>query len=442
MKTTTTCQTNGPKGVRRFGLLRILAAVVTVGGLLAAGPEPFFGQTVQQAQEALTTEPGSQVRLVELALAQRREGNLAAALLSLEEALGMAPRCPTALQLQGEILLDLGRYEAAGEVFRLRQSVAPASPDAWYGLIRLQGALLNWEAVVVLCNELLTRFPDNSFGVLNLAWAKYQLRNYAEAARLYDHPVFGKTKTMRSGKGWSLLKMGNAEAAREIFRDLGKEFPTDSGAIAGLREAETALLKKDYPGWLLSTTLTAAEVQSFLELASRSVYLGKYTEALDLWGYVLRSEPGNASACLGLADSYAALGSWSLASYYYSVALNRSPELPALRGKVRALGALGLWDDAASFSAEILARVPGDMLALSTIAYFRYTLGEFGRAYELYEKAGRDDPLMILGRAWCKFMLKEYEASRVLFKTVLEKQPANAGALEGLRLVEKVSGAK
>jgi len=34
-------------------------------------------------------------------------------------------------------------------------------------------------------------------------------------------------------------------------------------------------------------------------------------------------------------------------------------------------------------------------------------------------------------------MLKDFQASRNLFKEVLQKEPANVGAIEGLKLLEK-----
>jgi len=403
---------------------------------LGVFPVPAFGQT-DGFRESFLAEPGSFLRLFELALAHRRAWNLSGALLALDEVLRIAPRCPAALLLRGEILLDLGRYEAAREAFQLGDEAAPEAPDGTYGLIKLNRALLNWERVLALCKRILSNSPDNAFAVLNSAWAHFNLRNYEDAVRLYDHPVCGKSRVMRLGKGWSLLRSGKVDDARVVFQSLLKELPTDLEALRGKQEVESALLRQNLPGWRVTAALTPEEAASFLDLASRAASLGKISEALDLWGYVMQGRPDNASACLGLAGAYSSLGNWGQASYYYSVVLNRQPDSDALRGKIRALGALGQWADAASLSADLLKKAPADALALSTIAYFRYLLGDFAKACGFYERAGKDDSLMLLGRAWCKFMLKDFQASRNLFKEVLQKEPANVGAIEGLKLLEK-----
>ncbi|NLI77429.1 MAG: tetratricopeptide repeat protein [Candidatus Riflebacteria bacterium] len=423
------------QGGRPAWALRFLLCLLAVLGALA----PSRGMTSRACRDALAAEPGSLRWQIALAEALRAEGQSAAALLALTEARTVAPRCAAVRFLEGEILLDQGRYEAARQAFEAGGELAPDAPDAWYGLIRLHRALRNWEAVLALCRDLRQRDPDHPFAVLNEAWAHFNLRQYEEADRLYSHPRHGRTRLMRLGKAWTRLRLGNVEEAGTLFRALLQEDPADADAAWGLREAEGVVLYKGLAGWGLSVNDTPAEVAALLDRAARFAALGRQAEAIDLWFYALKGDPGNATACLGLAAAYAAQGDPARANYYYSVILNRGWDPDAARGRIRALGALGAWSEAASFSADLLQRVGTDSLALGTMAWFRYSVGDFEEAYRLYERAGPQDPTMTLGRAWCRFMQKDYPASRTLFREVLASQPANPGAIEGLALIENLA---
>ncbi len=418
-------------------ILRFLMVGLALLGSLA----PVWGMSSRACREALAAEPGSLLKQFALAEALRAEGQSAAALLVLAEVKAAAPRCAAVRFLEGEILLEQGRYEAARQAFEAGGELAPEAPDAWYGLIRLHRALLNWEAVLALCRDLQRRDPDHPFAILNAAWAHFNLRQYEEADRLYSHPRHGQTRLMRLGKAWTRLRLGHAEEAGTLFRALLKEDPADADAAWGLREAEGALLRQGLAGGERPGNETPAEVAALLDEAARFSALGRPAEAIDRWLYALQGDPGNATACRGLAAAYAAQGDPARAHFYYSVILDRGWDLEAARGRIRALGALGAWSEAASCSADLLQRVGTDSLALGTMAWFRYSVGDYDEAYRLYERAGAGarDPVMILGRAWCRFMQKDYPASRALFREVLTIEPANPGAIEGLRLIENLA---
>lgn len=428
-------RSGGLRTARGLWWLRCLLGLLALLGTMA----PARGMTSLACREALVAEPGSLLRQLALAEALRAEGQSAAALLVLSEAKAAVPHCAAVRFLEGEILLDQGRYEAARQAFETGGDLAPDAPDSRYGLIRLHRALLNWEMVLALCRDLQQRDPDHPFAILNAAWAHFNLRQYDEADRLYSHPRHGQSRLMRLGKAWTRLRLGHAEEAGTLFRALLKEDPADADAAWGLREAEGAVLHKGLAGWELSVNDTSAEVAALLEQAARFSALGRHAEAIDLWAYALKGDPGNATACLGLAAAYAAQGDHTRANFYYAVILDRGWNLAAARGRIRALGAVGAWSEAASLSADLLQRVGTDSLALGTMAWFRYSVGDYEEAYRLYEQAGPQDPTMILGRAWCRFMQKEYPASRALFREVLAIRPADPGAIEGLRLIENLA---
>ncbi|MBI4861390.1 MAG: tetratricopeptide repeat protein [Candidatus Riflebacteria bacterium] len=412
-----------------------LAALVA---LLLSGAPGVHAQTARHVREALVAEPGSATLSVALSDALRWEGSLVAALEPLQTALKEMPRNPLLLAKLGDLLFQLGRYERARETFKELGSVQPDSLDALYGLAKICRALLDWDRPLELCGAIQARDPDNAFARLNVGWAHFNKKEYARALECYSAPPAG-ARSMRLGAGWSRFRLGELDGARTVFQGLVRDFPGDVECQAGLDEVERAATHKELSSWKLPARLSSAEAQALVESARKLGQQGRLLEALDLVRRVVDGEAASVDAASELAGLDAQLGNWPLASYYYSVAINLQPApgVQALKGKIWALRQQGLWNDAADLSRDLVKLKKDDPMAIGTLAYHSYLIGDFRKALDYYRQADRRDTLMVQGLGWCHLMLKEHAEAKRIFGEILAREPENVSAAEGLKAIQR-----
>ncbi|MBI3039051.1 tetratricopeptide repeat protein, partial [bacterium] len=164
---------------------------------------------------------------------------------------------------------------------------------------------------------------------------------------------------------------------------------------------------------------------------------GRFFEAIDLIGYVLESEPQNEESLLQLAELYSKIGNWTLANYYYSILLNKTVHPSYLTGKITALRQLGLWEEASQYSSDLLEHQKSDPLAISTLAFHYYQIGEFPKSLGYYDRLSASDTIMLQGVGWCHLMMKNFDKAKEVFHEVLSKDRGNLSASEGLRVIER-----
>ncbi len=214
--------------------MRCLVYIACISYLLCFTSTPAQAQTSAQLREALFAEPDSVLILTALADALDREGFPAAALQVLEEGRRAAAGVSILGLKRAYLLLELRKFAAARDELTGILQTCPTSRDARYALVKLNAAMLDWTSAQAACEELLAVSPDNYFGVLNGAWARFNRRDYAAAYALYAHPQYRHLRVMRLGQAWCKLRLGEAGAARALFLELVAVWPADPDAAAGI----------------------------------------------------------------------------------------------------------------------------------------------------------------------------------------------------------------
>jgi tetratricopeptide (TPR) repeat protein len=321
-----------------------------------------------------------------------------------------------------------GRYERARATYRAVLDRYPGSTTARHGLIDVSRALADWERVLALAQEC-----NDTYGLANAAWAHYNMKRYDQALAEYTDPRHAGTYAMRLGAAWCQLKLGARDTARAGFEQLQRDYPTDTGAAAGL---ET--LAKDPPSPAPQKPLSEADAASAFATARMLRERNRSAAAVEVLSMLVENgvTAVRQRAAAELADVEAAQGSWSLASYHASVALTAGPAPEALRRKLRCLRQLGQWTDAELVARELLTREKDDALAVATVAQARFVAGDFAGALEFYRRTDPHDTLLEQGRAWSLLNTGDANAARAAFQGILARDPDNTSAREGLRRIE------
>ncbi len=110
-------------------------------------------------------------------------------------------------------LMEMRRFEQAEQIFQTATESDPGQPQGWTGLAQVAQYREQWEAALGYWNECLQRFP-------------------------------AQAKQWLPGKGNALLRLKDAEAAREIFLQLEVAHPDAYEGLQGL--ARTALVAGDH----------------------------------------------------------------------------------------------------------------------------------------------------------------------------------------------------
>ncbi|MDC0682867.1 MULTISPECIES: tetratricopeptide repeat protein [Sorangium] len=140
---------------------------------------------------------------------------------------------------RGWLYHKLGRNKEAVDAYGRASALEPRSVESRVGALLPQMALRRWADVEATARKALQLDPANYLASLRLAFALYNLARYPEAATIYGRlaEMYPSDVEVRSGLGWSLLKMGKGgDAARELRRVLDIA-PKHALARDGLRAA-------------------------------------------------------------------------------------------------------------------------------------------------------------------------------------------------------------
>lgn len=190
-------------------------------------------------EAAVDRHPRREIPLLNLARAQREQGQLTLARATLERALGLAPDYPDAWVLYGVVLADLRAPNARHVLVRAAQ-LAPtdATPLAAQGALDLADG--QHEQAAESFRQALAREPDHAIARANLGVALARLGRNDLALRAFEQAA---QRAPHLGEAWNGL--GSMRLAAGQLE----------GAVAALRQAMTLLPEDPNPAINLGRAL-------------------------------------------------------------------------------------------------------------------------------------------------------------------------------------------
>jgi tetratricopeptide (TPR) repeat protein len=253
----------------------------------------------------------------------------------------------------GNIYRKQNKYHQAGEWYI--KSIKKCPPQRFIlcpyeGLGLVYSKLGNPRKAEETFREMVELKPYNPLGYYNLARYYYGVgksklarENIDKAVTLIASP-YDKRRAMEL-KGLILIKLADYSSAEKIFNGLIKEYGPTCGTLAGLghianaredyktarRYFEDALKKEDIAS--PDRAPLESKLSVLLGLALTNANERKYKEAIACYQEILKKEPFEIYALIGLGDVYRQLGEPDKADAYFKRAAAINPEFLAKKDK-------------------------------------------------------------------------------------------------------------
>jgi tetratricopeptide (TPR) repeat protein len=156
--------------------------------------------------------------------------------IELMERLGQAGSGYVGTLRKGWLHYLAGRHALAATAYQKAAAVEPSAVEPRLGAMLPLMALRRWKDAQKLGEEVLLFVPNDFTAVSRLAWIHFSQLQYAEAEPLYRRAVtaWPANAEMRTGLGWTLLKLGRNREAREAFEAVLAFAPDQLSAREGL----------------------------------------------------------------------------------------------------------------------------------------------------------------------------------------------------------------
>jgi tetratricopeptide (TPR) repeat protein len=156
--------------------------------------------------------------------------------LELMERLGPAGSGYVGALRKGWLHYLAGRHTQAAAAYQRAAALEPAAVEPRLGAMLPLMALRRWKDAQKQGEEVLALAPNDFTAASRLAWIHFSQAQYAEAEPLYRRAVaaFPASAEMRTGLGWTLLKLGRSKEARAAFEQVLAFSPDQLSAREGL----------------------------------------------------------------------------------------------------------------------------------------------------------------------------------------------------------------
>jgi len=179
----------------------------------------FAGALMLFATQALAE--GDEVSdLFELSFGLESQGNYKTALNNVLKILRQDRANYTATLRAGWLYYLLGEHENAVEYYKKAIDLAPGSIEPKLGVMLPYMAVSNWPEAEKYAREVLKAAPAEYYASSRLAWILYSQGRYSEALDTYKKVQgwYPSDIEMQLGVGWTCVKMGKKEEARQAFQ--------------------------------------------------------------------------------------------------------------------------------------------------------------------------------------------------------------------------------
>ncbi|MCA3015928.1 MAG: tetratricopeptide repeat protein [Myxococcaceae bacterium] len=323
-----------------------------------------------------------------------REGNASGAVKAFERALAISPRHAQALNNLGVAFDALADPKRALDAFRRATQADPTFAEAFFNLgmscLKLDRPAEGTKAFErALKLEPSSSGPYVQLGTLYLKQGKRDraveaFKKALEAADTLEREGAGfkalrrrnemrRTTDAYRGLALAYLQLGRVDDAVQTLRQAVEKLPGDGSARLALGEA--LLAQRDFDGaveQLKKRLELEPGIEARLDLARAYAKKRVAKQAEPLYREVLKEEPQNRAARLGLIDLYTAQGRFA---------------------------------DAEAALQELLATTPDDAQALMRLGLMKSRMQRPNEALEPLERAARLNPSLLEARAELAFLL-------------------------------------
>ena len=154
----------------------------------------------------------------------------------LLERLGPAAGTYVAQLRRGWLLYLAGRHAPSAEAYQRAAALEPASVEARLGAMLPLMALRRWKDAERFGEEAQALAPGDFTAMSRLAFIQYSQGQWTRAEPLYRRALaaWPSSAEMRTGLGWTLLKLERHKEAREAFEAVLLYAPDQLSAREGL----------------------------------------------------------------------------------------------------------------------------------------------------------------------------------------------------------------
>lgn len=175
----------------------------------------------------------------EESLALEARGDLAGALALIDGQWRQKPSARLALR-RGWLSMQQKRYDRAATAYEDALALSPDSEDAWLGLQWARISREDWSGAAAAGQEALARAPNNAWAAGRHGLTLFMLGEYEDARRHYIKALAAQPENgeFHLGMGYTLARMGEAEASRAACHQARKHLGPDPRVASCLRSSE------------------------------------------------------------------------------------------------------------------------------------------------------------------------------------------------------------
>ena len=178
--------------------------------------------------------------LFESSIAQESTGNIDRALSETLEVLKLDPNHYLGNYRAAWLYYYKGNYQQSINYYEKAATLKPDSVEAKLGLLLPLMAQKNWTKAEALARKLYAKAPYNYYAGSRLAYIFYAQGKYDEAETQYKKVIeaFPSETDMILGLGWTYLKQGKKQSARDAFSEVLVIKRNNLSAKTGLESLE------------------------------------------------------------------------------------------------------------------------------------------------------------------------------------------------------------
>ena len=298
-------------------------------------------------REVLQAQPDTPHAWFLVGMIQRREGDAAAAIASIQRALGLGLRDARVRYHYAEVLIENGRLDDAAEQLELALDQKPGFGEAWHLLGRLALQRGQFAPAADKLSRALALDPSNAALRTNLGTALLEQGRHEEAISQLREAAALKPEdaAIRYNLANAFRRAGRLDEAIREYRRVGTLSPDYAPALTALGAclAEQGDLDSALAYCEKALALAPNYAEAHNNLAVTLHRMGRLQEAAERYRRALAIEPRSPRTHDNLGQVFYQMGRFEEAVQAYGEALAIAPEFDVARGN-RALVHLAVGD--------------------------------------------------------------------------------------------------
>ncbi|MCH9769762.1 MAG: tetratricopeptide repeat protein [Gammaproteobacteria bacterium] len=307
------------------------------------------------------------VQSLKYAAERREQGNTAAAISVLQQAVKQHPEEPECLLELGKLFASQHDFEAAIESYQQIIKAMPSHVAAWKALAATYFHQHNYVGAVKSLQQVLKFQPDDLISWNNLGLAQMALGEVVRATQSLKRALKLQPKNITSwyNLGVTLVRQKRYADAFDCFQRVLQLDPN--------------------------------HIDAMINLGAVLVSQGQINEAVRCYKRALKKQPDNINALHNIAVAYGKFGDYKAAINYYHAALKCQPNfIRSLYNLALIFDRTGNYATAAEYYQRVLKLNPKHLGALNNLGLIYYKQGKLDQSCQYYEKALALKPNVLL----------------------------------------------